>query len=677
MKTKLQILMVFLLFSIGSMSQTPIISSDFETWSNGMPIPWGGSYTNISSNDITPFNLLPFQGNTAARILKTSPNNNDILSTQAFNLQAGKKYLVYIAVMGTANKITLRLKNNTVDTLILNQETLNWAYQTQWKVLSKEIYIPNDLNNVEFCLIIQGFTGYDIKLDDFKIIEIQNQTGNMNVNNINTIIHSNGIFAHNPHNFTPNFEVPVNSNLHTVYYSHIIAAGMHNNNLHLSNGNPKSNNNGDLIIEFYPGPIANNYLSLNYMSKYNRVWEVSKQQINNHIASWNSSSYVMPEVIQNWPGNGNVNNGEALLLAPFADLNSNNIYEPQLGEYPLIRGDKAIYFIFNDHNPTNSNSSPLKIESHGMLYAYNHPTSAVINNTVFIAYAIINRSQNSYNNFYLSSYTDIDIGYAMDDHIGCDTTLNFYYGYNAVEIDGINNMGYGATPPAQAVILLNKPMTTHNALVNYYVPTLGANASTYNAMKGLNPDGTVIIDNFSLNTTKYHYPGYPELNTGWTEPFDGNHPWDLKSLGSTGPTTFAPNQKFEFDLAYTYARATTGNNLTSLALLRQLVPDVHSFYNNQNYPPMLSTSIDENIIAQNSNKINIFPNPANESINVSLTGNSNLNIIEIFDIQGKLVISIKPENNSANINIENLTNGLYFVKVYTPEYIETKKFIKN
>lgn len=676
MKTKLQLLIALLIFSFGVKSQTPIISSDFETWSNGMPVPWGGSYTNISSNDITPFNLLPFQGNTAARIIKTTASNNDILSTQPFNLQAGKKYLVYIAVMGTANKITLRLKGNNVDTLILNQETFNWAFQTQWKVLSKEVYIPNDLNNVEFCLIIQGFTGYDIKLDEFQIKELPNQTGVMNVNNINTIINSNGIFAHNTHNQTPNFEAPVNSNLNTVFYSHLVAAGMHNNNLHLSTGILRSIC-PDLTIDFYPGPIANNYLILNYMSKYNRVWEVSKQQINNHIANWNSTSYVMPEAIQNWPGNGDVNNGEALLLAPFADLNSNNIYEPHLGEYPLIRGDKAVYFIFNDHNPTNSNSSPLKIESHGMLYAYNHPTSTVINNTVFIAYSIINRSQNSYNNFYLSSYTDIDIGYQFDDHVGCDTTLNFYYGYNAVEIDGINNMGYGATPPAQAVILLNKPMVSHNIFANYYPINLSANESTYNAMKGLHPDGTVIIDSFSMSPTKYHYPGYPELNTGWTEPFDGNHPWDLKSLGSTGPTTFAPNQKFEFDLAYTYARATTGNNLASLTLLRQLVSDVHSFYINQNYSPMLSTSINENTIKQNISGFSIFPNPANESINISLSGNYNMNKIEIIDIQGKVVISKNPENNSATINIENLKNGLYFVKVYTADYNETKKFIKN
>jgi hypothetical protein len=43
-----------------------------------------------------------------------------------------------------------------------------------------------------------------------------------------------------------------------------------------------------------------------------------------------------------WPGNGNIQNGEARFLAPFNDENFNQLYEPWLGETPDIRGDEAV-----------------------------------------------------------------------------------------------------------------------------------------------------------------------------------------------------------------------------------------------------------------------------------------------------------------------------------------------
>ncbi|MBK8414466.1 MAG: hypothetical protein IPL22_08125 [Bacteroidetes bacterium] len=43
------------------------------------------------------------------------------------------------------------------------------------------------------------------------------------------------------------------------------------------------------------------------------------------------------------------------VLAPFADFNSNGIYDPQNGDYPYILGDESIYSIFNDYFPHSGN----------------------------------------------------------------------------------------------------------------------------------------------------------------------------------------------------------------------------------------------------------------------------------------------------------------------------------
>ena len=40
-------------------------------------------------------------------------------------------------------------------------------------------------------------------------------------------------------------------------------------------------------------------------------------------------------------------------------------------------------------------------------------------------------------NMYISMWSDPDIGDSADDFVGCDTTLNMVYAYNAYEFDHV------------------------------------------------------------------------------------------------------------------------------------------------------------------------------------------------------------------------------------------------
>ncbi len=79
------------------------------------------------------------------------------------------------------------------------------------------------------------------------------------------------------------------------------------------------------------------------------------------------------------------------------------------------------------------------------------------------------------------------------------------------------------------------------------------------------------------------------------------------------------------------------------------------------------------------NTINVFPNPSNNFIEVSA---QNISHIEMIDLQGQL---IKSQTNSSNlnfikINIQELINGIYFIKVYfenEPRVITKKIVIIN
>lgn len=71
----------------------------------------------------------------------------------------------------------------------------------------------------------------------------------------------------------------------------------------------------------------------------------------------------------------------------------------------------------------------------------------------------------------------------------------------------------------------------------------------------------------------------------------------------------------------------------------------------------------------------IYPNPANTQWNIVST--QNINTIQLFDVTGKQLKSMQPNNLNAVINASELANGIYFAKVQTESGNKTIKLIKN
>ena len=63
---------------------------------------------------------------------------------------------------------------------------------------------------------------------------------------------------------------------------------------------------------------------------------------------------------------------------------------------------------------------------------------------------------------------------------------------------------------------------------------------------------------------------------------------------------------------------------------------------------------------QNENSIKLYPNPANDILNVSVTDASTL---EIISVTGQIVLSTLVENKNSTIDVSRLNRGIYFVKV--------------
>lgn len=95
-----------------------------------------------------------------------------------------------------------------------------------------------------------------------------------------------------------------------------------------------------------------------------------------------------------------------------------------------------------------------------------------------------------------------------------------------------------------------------------------------------------------------------------------------------------------------------------------------SLYNNMIKP----TEVAENETAQN---INIYPNPASETLTISFPQIANAVNIQIENMVGSEIWSGAMNNQVQQINITAFSPGVYFVKINTAKGMVVKKFVKE
>lgn len=287
--------------------------------------------------------------------------------------------------------------------------------------------------------------------------------GYLDINNVRARFNSSGLhFFHHD----AEYEVPKGSGKTTIFANSIWVGGYDSGNLlHFAGERYRqgpTNSASWTKQDYRAGPVSDSTAYTIYQDTvWNYVWKVNRSEVDYHRTHFWYQGYVAPYNILTWPGNGNVAFGQASKLAPFSDRNGDGIYEPYDGDYPEIRGDQALFFIYNDDHGFHLESwgEKLKVEVHGMAYAFDRPNDTAFKNTVFLHCKVINRSQNTYNRTFFGIFTDLDIGYANDDYIGSDPERGMYYGYNGDSVDGTGQSNaYGSNPPMQAVVILGGPV---------------------------------------------------------------------------------------------------------------------------------------------------------------------------------------------------------------------------
>jgi hypothetical protein len=172
----------------------------------------------------------------------------------------------------------------------------------------------------------------------------------------------------------------------------------------------------------------------------------------------------------------------------------------------------------------------------------------------------------------------------------------------------------------------------------------------------------------------------PNGPVNWTEYTAGITPFDIRGIGGMGPFTFHPGDVQELDLALVFARDYTSQDTVeqSVAKLRQMIDIVRNSYNTGKLPDGNSFFGIDNHSTVSSTTIKIYPNPANETINLLFDRSVNdLVNVQIINTSGVEVFSssLVPLGRKVQLDVSGLAGGIYIINIQTKDFTANGKAI--
>lgn len=380
-------------------------------------------------------------------------------------------------------------------------------------------------------------------------------------------------------------------------------------------------------IDFWTGPLDTVNASADpaVCAKYDQIFTITRTEVENVVFTPGTPPTAG---MLNWPGNGDVSKRQGKRLAPFVDVNQDEVYDPAAGDYPAydiynkaekdnlgfcktkLFGDATLFWVFNDNGGihTETQGVPIGVEVRAQAFAFK--TNDEINNMTFYSYEVFNRSSFQLNKTYFTIWNDADLGYFLDDYVGCDVQRGLGYIYNADPKDetAMGANGYEDYPPSLGCDFFKGPLADYDpstgtgdgidndqdgtidevgetiqmSRFTYYNNNYGAFPPQttnpdiaihyYNYMTGFWKDSSpfTVGGNAYGGTTPavFVYDGNPVTGTGWTEKGSGNPPGDRRFLQSAGPFTLKPGAVNEITFGMPWAQSSSkGGNIQSLELL--------------------------------------------------------------------------------------------------------------
>jgi len=452
--------------------------------------------------------------------------------------------------------------------------------------------------------------------------------------------------------------------------------------------------------DFWAGPlnIANATISVDECSKWDKHFKLNRSEVEEYAARFNiDPTYVIPPSILEWPAHGDQSLGQDEFLAPFFDLNGNGLYEPSDGDYPdynitgtndnaSLFGDQTLWWVFNDKGNihTETEAEALGLEIHAQAFGFTADNE--VNDMTFYNYKIINRSTLPLNDTYFGQWVDADLGFYLDDYVGCDVGLGLGICYNGdAEDEGAS--GYGFNPPAVGVDFFQGPLADladgidndrdgitdepgEQIIMSKFVyynndQTVQGNPSggtdIYNYLRGIwrdnvpmtfGGDGHGSGNGSTTIECDFMFPGTSDpafLGQEWTEVTAGNPPADRRFLQSAGPFTLAPGAVNNITTGVVWARAKSGGQTASVQLLKIYDREAQALFDNNfnilngpDAPDLTVRELDKELIFTLSN--GLASNNINENYSEKdpyITRPENLLTSPNYEFQGYVVYQLK------------------------------------
>ena len=233
-------------------------------------------------------------------------------------------------------------------------------------------------------------------------------------------------------------------------------------------------------------------------------------------------------------------------------------------------------------------------------------------------------------------------------------TLNYQCGVSV-------NMDYAPAGSGSYVILADNPVCAQISYCRYF----GYDSTIIQGLRRSDSTDGAWVAMLENELTL----GRPVQYVG-TDPHEGGHTWICDGFDANN--YFHMNWGWGGDANGFYCLTLSGDSLNST---------------NGNYccqqealigiQPAQASGIRQ--LAGISNQVTVYPNPAHNSITVKV--NENSNTLSVTDIMGQTVVAEQKINDgqqTQSIDISNLANGVYFIKViYKDNQASISKFIKN
>ena len=255
---------------------------------------------------------------------------------------------------------------------------------------------------------------------------------------------------------------------------------------------------------------------------------------------------------------------------------------------------------------------------------------------------------------------------------GIDGTVKWMKRISATSAGLIQFIGHHLEEGHNGDLLFASSTSNSNMLYTSAIVKIDSNGVANNS-------GTTMLSSYNISPSMNQIPAhFPHSH------YNNNYFFDVS--GYYFPANPLTIQKFNSSLTFACASTvtSTSSNASFPTMLKSspvikpvtsfsLMPFVStttpvSFSVNTNFCLVMGTDVTESL-----ESIKLYPNPANDKLYIS-EKNYAVNSMEIFDVNGK---SIKSITKNSSVDVSNLPNGIYFIRIKTDKGEFNKKFIKN